>query len=298
MINGVITALVTPMDEAGDIDYASLDILLEQQISGNVAAIVVNGSTGESASLTAAEKIDLITYVLKYVNNRVKVLVGIGHSGTKIACEFLEQLEAIEGIYSYMVLTPPYVKPSQEGLYLHYKEVATRTSRPVIIYNVPSRTACNIEDDTILRLANDFSNIVGLKDATGNIARCAYLMKHKPVDFKIYSGDDETSLAFVLLGGNGVISVTSNVFPKLFSKMINSALNGEIGNARLLNNKLITLAKLMLVETNPIPVKWCLLALGILRSNQLRLPLLKLSDKSITALKPVLLELQQEEHNA
>ncbi len=298
MVDGVITALVTPMHENGDIDYASLNNLLEQQINSNVAAIVINGSTGESASLTSSEKLELINYVIKQVNNRIKVIVGIGYSGTKIALEFLAQLELIDGIYSYMILTPSYVKPTQEGLYLHFATMAKATNRSIIIYNVPSRTSCNIDDTTVVRLANDYNNIVGIKDATGDIARCTYLLKHKPDGFKLYSGDDETCLAFVLLGGNGVVSVTSNVIPRLFSNMINYALQNDVINAVQLNNKLSLISKLMFIETNPIPVKWCLKELGIINSSALRLPLTNLTLPSILKLKTVLLALKQEEQNA
>ena len=273
MLQGILTAIVTPMFDNGEIDFISLKKLVENQISGGVSGLVVIGSTGESASLSHAEKLAVVQNVITENNSRVKIIVGVSQIATHEAQAWVEELNQIDGVDMLMLLTPAYVKPTQEGLYQHFKLLATKSVKPVILYNVPGRTACNLSDATILRLANDVPNIIGLKDATGDLARCCYLVKHKPKHFAIYSGDDATCLAFVLCGGNGVISVVSNVAPKIMSEMCHFALLGDKTEAILLNNQIMELHSLLFIEANPIPVKWLLCNHGIISSPMLRLPL-------------------------
>ena len=278
MLQGILTAIVTPMLETGEIDFASLSVLVEKQINGGVVGLVVIGSTGEAASLSHAEKVAIIHHVIQVNNSRVKIVVGVSQIATNDALSWVEELNSMSGIDFILTLTPAYVKPTQEGLYQHFKLLAESSNKPVILYNVPSRTACNISDATVLRLANDVPNIVGLKDSTGDLARCCYLVKHKPKYFVIYSGDDATSLAFILCGGNGAISVTSNVAPEIMSNMCHAALLGDKSEAIRLNNQVMELHAALFIEANPIPVKWSLYNNGIISSPMLRMPLTVLSE--------------------
>ena len=273
MLQGMITAIITPMLDNGDVDFDSLGALVEQQISNGISGLVVIGSTGESASLTHLEKIAIIKHVINLNKLRVKIIVGVSQISTNDASEWIDELNNIDNIDMIMLLTPAYVKPTQDGLYQHFSYLAQKSKYPVILYNVPNRTACNITDETLLRLANDVPNIVGLKDATGDIARCCYLVKHKPKHFAIYSGDDATCLAFILCGGNGAISVVSNIAPKIMSEMCHMALLGDKTEAIRLNNQVMELHKLLFIEANPIPVKWVLYNNGLISSPMLRLPL-------------------------
>ena len=291
MLKGVITALVTPMINDGEIDYAALDRLIELQIAAGVAAVVSIGSTGEASNLDNDEKIAVIKHTIKQVNKRVKVIVGVGFASTQTATKFVDLLNRIDDVDYVMALTPSYVKPTQEGLYLHFAVIAKLCRAPIILYNVPGRTACNLEDKTTLRLAQDFPNIVGLKDATGDVARCSYLVKYKVPGFMLFSGDDATALAFMLCGGNGVISVVSNLVPFQFSQMAKAALAGDISSAIKLNNQVLELHRLMFVEANPIPVKWALHYVGVINSAECRLPLTTLTPASQEIIKPFLAEI-------
>ena len=273
MLQGMFTALITPMLDNGEVDFASLGALVEKQINAGINGLVVIGSTGESASLTHIEKVAIIKYVIEANQLRVKIIVGVSQISITDASEWIHELNNIEGIDLLMLLAPAYVKPTQDGLYQYFSLLAQKSNYPVILYNVPSRTACNINDDTILRLANDIPNIIGLKDATGDIARCCYLVKHKPKHFAIYSGDDATCLAFILCGGNGAISVVSNIAPKIMSEMCHAALLGDKTESIRLNNQVMELHHLLFIEANPIPVKWLLYNNGLINSPMLRLPL-------------------------
>ncbi len=273
MLQGMMTAIITPMFDDGVVDLTSLSSLVEKQINAGISGLVLVGSTGESASLSSAEKAAIVEHVIEINRSRVKIIVGVSQNATHEADLWIDKLNTINGIDMLMVLTPSYIKPTQEGLYKHFKHLATKSIFPIILYNVPGRTACNISDATILRLANDVPNIVGLKDATGDIARCCYLVKHKPKHFAIYSGDDATCLAFILCGGNGAISVISNVAPKIMSDMCHVALLGDKTEAIRLNNQVMELHELLFIEANPIPVKWMLFNSGLICSPMLRLPL-------------------------
>ncbi len=286
MLRGAITAIVTPFKDNGSVDFDALDRLIEYQIAGGIAGIVVIGSTGEALSLDDEEKLLVVRHTINTVNKRVKIVVGIGFPCTNSAGKFVELANSISGIDYLLVSTPAYVKPSQEGMYLHIATIAKLSKMPIILYNVPARTSSNIEDSTILRLANDFSNIVGLKDATGDISRCCYMVKHKPFGFMLFTGDDATAMAFMLCGGDGVISVVSNVIPKLLSKLCNYALNSKKSEAIKVNNQIFELCDLMFIESNPIPIKWALFESAVISTPFLRLPLTILSQEYQDKIKP------------
>ncbi|MFN8770281.1 MAG: 4-hydroxy-tetrahydrodipicolinate synthase [Neisseriaceae bacterium] len=280
MLSGTITALVTPMKEDGSVDYESLESLVEFQIVNGVSGLVVLGSTGESLTLLMEEKFKIIDCVLNKNANRVKIIVGINLTNTSEAIICAKKINEISNVDYIMLLTPYYVKPTQDGLYNHFAEIAKISNKPIILYNVPSRTSCDLHDKTTLRLANDFKNIVGLKDATGDIARLCYLVKHKPQEFMLFSGDDATSLAFMLCGGDGVISVVSNLVPREMSRMCHFAISGDKLLAIEANNEIIQLYEDMFIETNPIPIKWSLYHKGLIKTPCLRSPLTTLSEKS------------------
>ena len=294
MLQGCISALVTPMFANGQIDYVALAELVEWQIASGVDGLVVAGSTGEAAALTASERLELITRVVKLTRSRVKIIAGSGTSNTQQTLDFIQQLNLIKGLDYLMCLTPYYVKPTQEGLYQHFAAVAKITNMPLILYNVPSRTGCDLADATTLRLAHDFKNIIGLKDATGEICRCLNLVATKPPGFCLYSGDDASALAFLLCGGDGVISVVSNIRPKLFSQMTAAALAGERVAATKLNCQLLPLYDLLFSEANPIPLKWALFYEQRLSSPCLRLPLTELDHKFQTQLAECLIQIKGE----
>ncbi|MBY0379351.1 MAG: 4-hydroxy-tetrahydrodipicolinate synthase [Burkholderiales bacterium] len=277
MLQGAITAMVTPMNEDGSIDYDSMDKLIEFQINNGISGLVVLGSTGESATLLADEKFEVIHHVLKINNCRVKIIIGINLANTIEAVKCTTKLNDIPNIDYIMALTPYYIKPTQQGLYTHFASIAKISNKPIILYNVPIRTACDLQDNTTLALARDFKNIVGLKDATGDIARICYLNYHRPKRFMLFSGDDATSLAFMLCGGDGVISVVSNLVPNQVSNMCNMAIKGDKMTAIIANNKIIKLQSEMFIEANPIPVKWFLFHKGVISTPALRLPLTTLS---------------------
>lgn len=291
MIDGLITAIVTPMDIQGNIDYTGFSNLLRYQLNNNVDGFVVLGSTGEAATLKLHEKMELINAAIlskKKIKN-CTVIVGVSQNSTDEAVLWVQELNKIEGIDSILALTPAYVKPTQNGLYAHFAKIAEASLKPIILYNVPGRTGCDLLDVTALKLANAFPNIVGLKDSTGNLARLGYLVKNKPANFKLYSGDDATTLAFVLSGGNGAISVTGNVAPKTMTKMVHAALLGHKDEAIKLNNLLLDLHTNLFVESNPIPVKWALNQLGVINSHALRLPLQELNHNYHEIVKAALL---------
>lgn len=277
MLKGLITALVTPFYKSM-IDYDSLAKLIQFQLDNGVSALVVLGSTGEANSLDIAEKIALVEFVISQVSCKVKIIVGTPNHNFRETENFINIFNNISGIDYFMVSTPSYIKPTQTGLYEYFSQLSIYSNLPLILYNVPGRTCCDLLDDTVISLANNCQNIVGLKDATGNLARLCYLNKHRPKGFSLLSGDDETAMSFVLSGGDGVISVTSNVVPLAMSNMINHALKSDQERAIYINNELIDLYKAMFVESNPIPVKWLLANKKMIETSELRFPLTSLSD--------------------
>jgi 4-hydroxy-tetrahydrodipicolinate synthase len=274
MFTGSLVAIVTPMFDDGRLDFESLKKLIDFHIASGTNGIVIVGTSGESPTVTMDEHCNLIETTVKYVANRLPVIAGTGANSTSEAIELTGAAKEV-GADAALLVTPYYNKPSQEGLYQHYMAVSKAVNIPQILYNVPGRTGCDMQNDTVLRLAAE-PNIVGIKDATGNIERGTDLILRAPKDFAIYSGDDASTLALILLGGKGTISVTANAAPKLMSEMCQLALNGKVEAARLVNAKLFALHQKLFVEANPIPIKWVLQEMGLIGKG-IRLPLVNLS---------------------
>ncbi|POA98700.1 4-hydroxy-tetrahydrodipicolinate synthase [Chromobacterium sinusclupearum] len=274
MLTGSLVALVTPMSNDGEVDFAALQRLVEFHIENGTSGIVAVGTTGESATLSVEEHIEVVKAVVKYAAGRIKVIAGAGGNATSEAIE-LGRLSAEAGADMVLSVVPYYNKPTQEGIYQHFKAIADHSPLPVILYNVPGRTVADMSNDTALRLAAH-PNIVGLKDATGDIGRACDLALRAPEGFALYSGDDATGMAFMLSGGHGVISVTANIAPKLMSELCVAATSGDTAKARAINDKLQGLHKQLFVEPNPIPAKWALTRMQRIPAG-IRLPLTPLS---------------------
>jgi 4-hydroxy-tetrahydrodipicolinate synthase len=287
MFYGSLVALVTPMDADGNVDQAALERLVEFHIENNTDAIVAVGTTGESATLDVEEHCDVVRQVVRLANGRIPVIAGTGANSTREAIT-LTALSAELGVDACLLVTPYYNKPGQEGLYLHYKAVAEAVDIPQILYNVPGRTACDMSDETSLRLA-EIPNIVGLKDATADMDRVAWLVKHRPEGFALYSGDDETAMEFVLAGGEGVISVTANVAPAAMHEMIMAARNGDRQQAESINQPLTGLHRDLFVETSPIPVKWAVQQMGLI-DRGIRLPMTELASENYTLVRDAMVK--------
>lgn len=274
MLQGSLVAIVTPMLEDGSLDIPSLKALIEFHIQQGTDGIVIVGTTGESPTVDFDEHCMLIQTAVEQVNGRVPVIAGTGANSTAEAIVLTKKAKAL-GADACLLVAPYYNKPTQEGLYQHFLAVADAVQIPQILYNVPGRTGCDISNDTTLRLAAH-PNIVGIKDATGGLERGTDLLLRAPKDFAVYSGDDATSLPLMLMGAKGVISVTANVAPKLMHEMCVAALSGQIQKARMLNAKLFALHQKLFVEANPIPVKWVLQQMQLIKTG-IRLPLVNLS---------------------
>jgi 4-hydroxy-tetrahydrodipicolinate synthase len=274
MIRGSIPAIVTPMQEDGSLDLPALRRLLDWHIEEGSDAIVAVGTTGESPTVDMAEHCTLIRESVAHVAGRIPVIAGTGANSTAEAIE-LAQCAKAAGASAHLSVVPYYNKPTQEGLYQHFKAIAEEVDLPLILYNVPGRTVADLANDTTLRLAQ-VPGIVGIKDATGNLERGIDLIKRAPPGFAIYSGDDATGLALVLMGGHGIITVTGNVAPRLMHEMVAAGLAGDVKTAREINMKLMGLHKQLFCEANPIPVKWACARMGLIQ-DALRLPLTTLS---------------------
>jgi 4-hydroxy-tetrahydrodipicolinate synthase len=262
------------MQEDGSLDLAAFRVLIDFHIAEGTDAIVVVGTTGESPTVNVEEHELLIAEAVKHVAGRIPVIAGTGANSTKEAIE-LATFSKKAGADASLSVVPYYNKPTQEGLYQHFKAIAEAVDMQHILYNVPGRTGADVSNDTVLRLAQ-IRNIVGIKDATGGIERGSDLLQRAPKDFAIYSGDDASSLALMLLGAHGTISVTANVAPGLMHEMCMAALGGEVVKAREINFRLLGLHRHLFVEANPIPVKWAVARMGKMKNN-LRLPLTPLS---------------------
>lgn len=276
MLQGSLVAIVTPMFEDGRLDISSLNALIDFHIDQGSDGIVIVGTTGESPTVDFEEHCLLIKTAVSQVNGRVPVIAGTGANSTKEAI-ILTQTAKDLGADACLLVAPYYNKPTQEGLFQHFKAIADAVDIPQILYNVPGRTACDISNDTTLRLA-EHPNIVGIKDATGGIERGTDLLLRAPADFAVYSGDDATAMSLMLLGGKGVISVTANVVPKLMHEMCVTAMAGDAVAARAINAKIFALHQKLFVEANPIPVKWLLSQMGLIKTG-IRLPLVNLSEQ-------------------
>ncbi len=281
MLQGSFVAIVTPMHADGSLDIPSLHQLIDVQINAGTDGIVIVGTTGESPTVDYDEHRALIKTTVDYVAGRIAVIAGTGANSTREAIELTQAAKAL-GADACLLVAPYYNKPTQEGLYQHYRTVAEAVDIDQILYNVPGRTGVDISNDTTLRLAA-IPNIVGIKDATGSIERGADLIIRAPKDFAIYSGDDASGMALMLIGGKGVISVTANVAPKLMHEMCIAAMTGKIAEACAINAKLFPLHQKLFLEANPIPVKWVLNQMGLIGTG-IRLPLVPLSESHHQAL--------------
>ncbi len=277
MITGSIPALVTPMHDDGSLDLPHFRSLIDWHVREGSDALTVVGTTGESPTVDVDEHCLLIKAAVDHAAKRVPVIAGTGANSTREAIE-LAHFAKQSGADAHLSVVPYYNRPTQEGLYRHFKAIAEAVDLPMIVYNVPGRTVADLANDTTLRLAQ-VPGIVGIKDATGGIERGADLLKRLPPEFAVYSGDDGTALALILLGAHGTISVTANVAPRLMHEMCAAALAGDLVTAREINFRLLGLHRILFVEANPIPVKWAVQQMGLIEDG-LRLPMTTLSPES------------------
>ncbi|HSX49564.1 MAG TPA: 4-hydroxy-tetrahydrodipicolinate synthase [Cellvibrio sp.] len=282
MIQGSMVALVTPMNADNSLDWAALHKLVDWHIEQGTHAIVAVGTTGESATLNVDEHLAVIKKVVDQVNGRIPVIAGTGANSTSEAVELTQAAKDV-GADACLLVTPYYNKPTQEGLVLHHTHIAHAVAIPQILYNVPGRTGVDMKPETALRLAK-VPNIIGIKEATGDLERAKLLIDQAPSSFAVISGDDATAVDLILLGGKGDISVTANVVPAAIARMCELALAGNAEEARAINSRLLPLHTAMFVESNPIPVKWAIEQLGLIQSG-IRLPLTRLSEQYHQQLK-------------
>ena len=289
-LKGMGVALVTPFNEDGSVDYQALTRLVEYQIQNGVDFLCVLGTTAETPTLTAEEKSKIKKLVIERVNGRVPILLGVGTNSTQAVIDTLQN-DDMTGVDAVLVVVPYYNKPSQEGIYQHYKAIANSTRLPIVLYNVPGRTGVNMTAETTLRLARDFDNIVAIKEASGNITQMDDIIKNKPEDFDVISGDDSITFPLITLGAVGVISVIGNAFPREFSRMTRLALAGDYQNALTIHHKFTELFKLLFVDGNPAGVKAMLSMMGMIK-NRLRLPLVPTRITTYEQMRHILDELK------
>ena len=282
-IKGTGVALITPFNEDFSIDYDSLEELINYQINGGIDFLVVMGTTGESATLSSQEKMEVITFCKKINNCRLPIVLGIGGNNTFALIEEIKSTD-LEGIDAILSVSPYYNKPTQDGIYLHYKMISEACSLPIILYNVPGRTSSNISANTTLRLANDFENIVAIKEASGDLVQIEKIINDRPNNFLVLSGDDGLTSKIIEIGGDGVIAVIGQSHPKEFSKMINTGLAGDFVKANQLHEKLNPIYSPLYQDGNPAGIKAILNIMGICK-NILRPPLVEVTDETYNTLK-------------
>ena len=276
-ISGTGVALITPFNEDKTIDYSSLDKLLNKVIEGGIDFLVVLGTTGEATSINETEKKELINFIVKLNNKRLPLVLGIGGNNTNKLIKEINNTDLAD-FDAILSVTPYYNKPSQKGLYHHYAEISKSCPIPIILYNVPSRTGINMSPETTIQLANDFKNIISIKEASGDINQIKYILKNKPKNFDVLSGDDGLTLEIIQNGGAGVISVIGQSNPEEFSSLVKFALNGKLSDAKILHDKLYGLYHYLYSEGNPSGVKAFLSLQGVCK-NYLRLPLVPISSE-------------------
>jgi 4-hydroxy-tetrahydrodipicolinate synthase len=274
MIKGSIVAIVTPMHADGSLDYPALRKLIDWHIAEGTDSIVIVGTTGESSTVSVEEHCALIKAAVEHVNKRIPVIAGTGGNSTSEAIRLTEFAKQA-GADAALLVVPYYNRPTQEGMYQHFKAIAEAVDLPVILYNVPGRTVADMSNETVARLA-EIPNIVGIKDATGNLARGIELLRMVPPSFAVYSGDDASAMALMFCGAQGNISVTANVAPRAMHEMCVAAMNGDRETAIAINNKVFPLHQKLFVEPNPVPVKWALAEMGLMPGG-IRLPLVPLA---------------------
>jgi 4-hydroxy-tetrahydrodipicolinate synthase len=287
MITGSLVAIVTPMLEDGRLDLARFKSLIDWHIAQGTSAIVVVGTTGESPTVDFDEHKELIRIAVEHSAGRLPIIAGTGGNSTAEAIELTESARKA-GATACLSVVPYYNKPTQEGMYQHFRKVVETVDLPMILYNVPARTVADIQNDTVLRLAQ-LPGVIGIKDATSNMERCTDLIKRAARNFAIYSGEDVSALPLILLGGHGVISVTANVAPRLMAEMCSAALVGDVKKAREINLRLLPLNQRLFIETSPAPVKWAMAQMGLIEGG-LRLPLVPLTERSYNAVREALAE--------
>jgi 4-hydroxy-tetrahydrodipicolinate synthase len=289
-LRGTATALVTPFTASGDVDEERLRALIEYQIAGDVRLLVPCGTTGESATMTEEEDQQVIKLTVDQARGRARVIAGTGSNATASAIEWSVTAREL-GVDAVLVVAPYYNKPTQDGLFTHFRAVAESVKDlPVVIYNVPGRTGCNIAAATTLRLAHEVENIVAIKEASGDLAQIMAILRNRPEHFRVLSGDDAVTLPLIALGADGLISVASNEAPALLSRMVELALTGNWDEARALHYKLLPVMEANFIESSPGPVKAALALMGLLEEN-FRLPLVPVQEKTRTRMREVLLEL-------
>ena len=275
---GTGVALVTPFNENGKVDYNGLQKLVEFQINNGTNYLVVQGTTGESVTLTNDEKIAVLDYIIEINAGKLPILLGVGGNSTSDVCDKIKFFSGHK-IDGFLSVSPYYNKPSQQGIYEHFKSISNATSLPIIIYNVPVRTSSNITADTTVQLAKDFKNIVGVKEASGNLEQIMTIILKKPDNFLVISGDDALTLGHILVGGDGVISVIANAFPKRFSTMVNAALNENLDLAKEKHYELLEIIHYLFVDGNPAGIKYLLKLINIC-SDYVRLPLVGVTEET------------------
>ena len=285
MITGSLVALVTPMLEDGSIDFDAYRALIDWHVEQGTDAIVAVGTSGESPTVSVDEHCELMKVAVEHAAGRIPVIAGAGGNSTHEAIKLTRYAHSV-GANATLQVVPYYNKPTQEGLYQHFKAIAESSDCPVVLYNVPGRTVADLANETIVRLAQ-VDNIIGVKDATGDIGRGIQLLKQVPKDFAVYSGDDSTAAALILMGAQGNISVTANIAPKLMHDLCVAALNQDVVEVRRLNAVLCDLNKLLFIEANPIPVKWALAEMGKIGLG-IRLPLTVLSEGNQSVIRAAL----------
>jgi 4-hydroxy-tetrahydrodipicolinate synthase len=290
LFRGTATALVTPFKKDGSVDESTLRDLVDRQISGKVEALVPVGSTGEGATLSPEEQGTVIGMVVDQARGRVPVIAGAGSNATAMAVALARRARE-NGADAILSVAPFYNKPTQNGIFEHFSRIADAVEIPMVVYNVPGRTASNIEAQTTLRLAEEISFIAGVKEASGNIAQITEILHHRPRNFGVWSGDDNLTLPLVALGADGIISVVSNEVPKVFSDMVRYCLKGKMENAREIHYRLNDLMRVNFLEPNPIPVKAALAMMGLMEEN-VRLPLTPISPDVRSRLQDVLKKLK------
>jgi len=283
-ITGTGVALITPFNENGEVDYNSLGNLVENCISGGVDNLLALGTTAETATLSSNEKEKVVNYIVDVVNGRLPVILGIGGNNTRGVVNKIKAYEDFKNIEALLSVAPYYNKPSQEGLYLHYKAVAETSPVPVIMYNVPGRTGVNINSETAIKIAHEIDNVVAIKEASGNVEQISRLVKNKPADFHVLSGDDAITLPLLSLGVSGVISVVANAFPTDFSKMVSLCRKGKFNEALPYHYRLLDIISAIFEEGNPAGVKAVLSMKGIIQ-NYLRLPLTQVTNEHYNKLE-------------
>lgn len=291
---GTGVAMVTPFHKQGTIDFSALERLIEHLINGGINYLVVQGTTAETATLTREELNALAEFVVEINNKRVPLMIGIGGNNTQEVINKI-RTNSLEGYDAILSVTPYYNKPQQRGLYLHYKSIATVSPLPIVMYNVPSRTSVNLKPEITLQLASEFDNIIGIKEASGNIEQILEIIKNKPKDFLVISGDDLLTLPLLGMGADGVISVVGNAYPKLFSEMVTLGLKGDMKKAREIHYKLTDFIKTIFADGNPSGIKAALEIKQII-SNNMRLPLVKIEKNHYNQMAALMAELEPVVH--